>query len=89
MPFAELSGIHLWYEDSGGAGVPVVLMHAASGSCPAWAPQLPAFTAAGYRCIAYDRLGAGKSRPDGSGTPRPHASDDLHDLVTWLLVGRI
>jgi len=87
MPYAELPGAQLWYEDSGGSGVPAVFMHAASGSCPAWAPQLPDFTAAGYRCIAYDRLGAGRSRSDGS-APRPHASDDLHDLVALLGLDR-
>ena len=88
MPYAELPGVHLWYEDSGGSGVPVVLMHAASGSTEAWAPQIPAFTAAGYRCVAYDRLGAGRTRSDGSGTPRPHVSDDLHDLVDRLALDR-
>ena len=88
MPYAEYPGVHLWYEDSGGSGVPVVLMHAASGCCEAWAPQVPALTAAGYRCVAYDRLGAGKTRSDGSGTARPHQSDDLHDLVERLALDR-
>ena len=30
--YAELPGVRLWYRDSGGTGVPVVFMHAATGS---------------------------------------------------------
>src|SRR5262249_48813367 len=38
-----------------GAGVPVVLLHAATGHSAMWQHQFAAFTAAGYRCIAFDR----------------------------------
>ena len=41
--------------DSGGNGTPVVFLHAATGHGGMWQRQLPAFTAAGYRCIAFDR----------------------------------
>jgi pimeloyl-ACP methyl ester carboxylesterase len=64
MPYIKLPGVHLWYNDTGGSGTPVVFMHAASGTCESWVHQLPAFTAAGYRCITYDRRGWGRSRPD-------------------------
>jgi len=57
--FASLPGRRLWYADSGGSGTPVVLMHAASGSSLMWERQIPALRAAGYRCIAYDRIGWG------------------------------
>jgi pimeloyl-ACP methyl ester carboxylesterase len=33
----------------------VVLLHANTGSSRNWDYQIPAFTAAGYRVIAYDR----------------------------------
>lgn len=42
------------YRDSGGAGTPVVFLHAASGKSQMWVHQIPAFTAAGYRFIAID-----------------------------------
>jgi pimeloyl-ACP methyl ester carboxylesterase len=84
MPYVELPGVHLWYNDSGGNGVPVVFMHAASGTCESWAPQLPAFTTAGYRCITYDRQGWGRSRPDLTGEQPSYVSDDLHGLVEHL-----
>lgn len=38
-----------------GAGTPVVFLHAATGHSAMWEHQFPAFTAAGYRCIAFDR----------------------------------
>ena len=36
MPYVDLPDVHLWYNDTGGIGVPVVLMHAASGTCESW-----------------------------------------------------
>ena len=36
MPYVELPGVHLWYNDTGGHGVPVIFMHAASGTCESW-----------------------------------------------------
>jgi pimeloyl-ACP methyl ester carboxylesterase len=44
----------VFYRDTGGAGTPAVFLHAASGSSMLWEPQIPAFTAAGYRFIAID-----------------------------------
>ena len=84
MSYVNFPGVHLWYIDSGGDGVPVVFMHAASGTCESWAPQLPAFTSAGYRCITYDRRGWGRSRPDPTGEQPGYVSDDLHRLVDHL-----
>jgi pimeloyl-ACP methyl ester carboxylesterase len=88
MPSVELPGIHLWYNDTGGNEVPVVFMHAASGTCDSWVYQLPAFTAAGYRCIAYDRRGWGRSRPTLTGEQPGSVSDDLHGLVDHLGLDR-
>ena len=88
MSYIDLPGVHLWYIDSGGSGVPVVFMHAASGTCESWEPQLPAFTAAGYRCISYDRRGWGRSRPDPTGEQPGYVSDDLHRLADHLGLDR-
>jgi pimeloyl-ACP methyl ester carboxylesterase len=88
MSYIDLPGVHLWYIDSGGSGVPVVFMHAASGTCESWEPQLPAFTAAGYRCISYDRRGWGRSRPDPTGEQPGYVSDDLHGLADHLGLDR-
>jgi non-heme chloroperoxidase len=84
MPYVELPGVHLWYNDSAGNGVPVVFMHAASGTCESWVYQLPGFSTAGYRCLTYDRRGWGRSRPDLTGEQPGCVSDDLHGLADHL-----
>lgn len=88
MPHVDLPGVHLWYQDTGGAGIPVVFLHAASGTCASWVYQLPVFTAAGYRCITYERRGWGRSQPTATGPQPGHASDDLHGLVQHLNLAR-
>ena len=55
-------GAKIFYRDSGGSGVPVVLLHAFTGCSQVWEHQIPAFTRAGYRFIAYDRRGFGRPR---------------------------
>jgi pimeloyl-ACP methyl ester carboxylesterase len=50
----DLPAGRVFYRDSGGTGVPVVLLHAASGNSMLWEFQIPAFTAAGFRVVALD-----------------------------------
>jgi pimeloyl-ACP methyl ester carboxylesterase len=88
MPSIALPGVDLWYVDSGGSGTPVLFLHAASGTSASWVYQEPAFTAAGYRCIAYDRRGWGRSRPVSTGEQPGYASDDLQGLVDHLGLDR-
>ena len=89
MPYLSLPGAELWYEDTEGAGVPVVFLHAASGTCEGWEHQLPPFTAAGYRCITYDRRTWGRSRSTAPEHQPGFASDDLHALLEYLSVDRV
>ena len=86
--YAELPGVRIWFKDTGGSGVPVVFLHAASGSSQVWEHQIPAFTAAGYRFIAYDRRGWGRSLIGPSGVQPGTALDDLHRLMDYLGVDR-
>ncbi len=88
MPFLKLPGVDLWYEDTGGSGTPVILLHAASGTCDSWVYQLPAFTAAGYRCISYERRGWGRSVRNDTGAQPGYLSEDLHGLVEHLGLDR-
>ena len=53
--YAELPGVKLWFTDTGGSGVPLVLLHANTGTSAIWEPQVGAFARAGYRVIALDR----------------------------------
>ena len=63
MTYVDIGDAKLWVEDDGGEGVPLVLMHAAAGHSGAWAEQRSLFAAAGYRAIAYDMRGFGRTAP--------------------------
>ena len=65
--YAELPGVKLWFTDSGGEGTPVILLHANTGTSAVWQLQAAALATAGYRAIAFDRRGWGKSMADGDG----------------------
>ena len=86
--YAELPGVRIWYRDTGGGGVPVVFLHAATGSSRVWEYQLPAFTATGYRVVAYDRRGFGRSVIDPAGVQPGTGADDLQALVNHLRIDR-
>jgi pimeloyl-ACP methyl ester carboxylesterase len=82
---AALPGVNLWYTDTGGKGVPIVLLHANTGTSANWAKQNEAFARAGYRVIAFDRRGWGKSTPDPATGPQPGSiAGDLDGLVGFL-----
>ena len=73
----------IYYQDIG-TGDPVVLIHGWPMSHRMWESQVNALTAAGYRCISYDRRGFGQSgRPTGGYDYDTFASD-LNDLMTKL-----
>lgn len=82
--FAQLPGVRLCYRDTGGNGIPVVLMHAATGSSRAWDHQIAAFTAAGFRVIAFDRRGFGQTTLAPGGVQPGTAADDLQALMEYL-----
>jgi len=85
--FAPVPGAKLFYTDSGGSGVPIVLMHAATGSVRAWEHQTPVFTRAGYRVIAFDRRGWGRTTSEPGAAPGT-AADDLIALMDYLHIDR-
>ena len=87
--FADLPGVRLWFTDTGGNGEPVVLMHPITGTSESWQPQIAILAKAGYRVVAYDRRGWGKSLADPATGPQPgHASEDLHALADYLSLAR-
>src|SRR5438093_1778622 len=85
--YADLAGARIWYRDTGGNGVPIVFLHSTTGSSQNWENQIPAFTAAGYRFIAFDRRGWGRSVSE-PGATLGTAADDLHNLMKYLGVDR-
>jgi len=84
---APLPGVKLFYTDSGGTGVPVVLMHAATGSVRAWEHQTPALVGAGFRVVAFDRRGWGRTTSEPGAAPGT-AADDLIALMDYLHIDR-
>jgi pimeloyl-ACP methyl ester carboxylesterase len=66
-----------------------VFLHAATGSSQVWEYQLPAFTAAGFRVIAFDRRGWGRTEIDDPGPQVRTAAGDLLALVNSLGIDRL
>lgn len=57
--------VDIHYEDHGGSGRPVVLIHGWPLSGASWSHQVPALTDAGFRVVTYDRRGFGQSAKPG------------------------
>jgi pimeloyl-ACP methyl ester carboxylesterase len=69
--------------------VPVVFLHAATGSSRVWEYQIPAFTAAGYRFLAFDRRGWGRTAIEPAGPQPGTGADDLLGLLDLLGIDRV
>ncbi|WP_301129636.1 alpha/beta fold hydrolase [Streptomyces cacaoi] len=76
-------GVEIFYKDWG-AGRPVVFVHGWPLNGDAWQDQLKAVADAGYRALAHDRRGHGRSTPVWSGYDFDTFADDLNDLLTGL-----
>jgi pimeloyl-ACP methyl ester carboxylesterase len=86
---ASLPGVNLWYTDTGGSGTPIILLHANTGTSVSWAPQTEAFAKAGYRVIAFDRRGWGRSIADPATGPQPGSiAGDFDALAGALKLGK-
>lgn len=86
--YADIPGARICYTDTRGSGTAVVFMHAGTGSSLVWEYQRPAFIGAGYRFIAYDRLGYGRSEIYPPGAQPGPAADDLEALMKFLRIER-
>ena len=83
--YAELPGVNLWFTDTGGTGTPIVLLHSNTGNSDIWQPQIAAFAAAGYRVIAFDRRGWGRSTAVATSGEQPGSiAGDLAVLADHL-----
>jgi pimeloyl-ACP methyl ester carboxylesterase len=77
-------GTRLYIKDSGGKGRPVILTHAWPLSADIWDLQAAALANAGYRVIAYDRRGFGRSDHPRQGYDFDSFADDLSGIVKAL-----
>jgi non-heme chloroperoxidase len=78
---APADGVRLHIDDSGGTGRPVVLIHGWPLSAQAWEPQVSFLRGAGYRVVAYDRRGFGRSDKPESGYSYDTLADDLQRVM--------
>ena len=88
MPYVTVgtensNNIDLYYKDWG-KGQPVVFSHGWPLSADAWEDQMMFLASHGYRCIAHDRRGHGRSSQPWNGNDMDTYADDLAALVNTL-----
>jgi non-heme chloroperoxidase len=76
-------GNEIFYKDWG-TGQPVVFSHGWPLNADAWDEQAFFVASHGYRAIAHDRRGHGRSSQPWNGNDMDHYADDLADLIEAL-----
>jgi non-heme chloroperoxidase len=76
-------GVEIFYKDWGN-GQPIVFSHGWPLSADDWDTQMLFFLSHGYRVIAHDRRGHGRSSQVPDGHDLDHYADDLASLMTYL-----
>lgn len=76
-------GTQIYYKDWG-SGQPVVFSHGWPLNADAWEDQMVFLSERGYRCIAHDRRGHGRSSQPWNGNDMDTYADDLATLVETL-----
>jgi non-heme chloroperoxidase len=81
--FTTKDGVEIFYKDWG-KGRPIVFSHGWPLSSDDWDAQMMFFVTKGYRVIAHDRRGHGRSSQVTTGHDMDHYADDLAGLVAHL-----
>ena len=76
-------GVEIFYKDWG-SGQPIVFSHGWPLSADDWDNQMMFFLSKGYRVIAHDRRGHGRSTQVADGHDMDHYADDLAALTAHL-----
>jgi non-heme chloroperoxidase len=76
-------GVQIYYKDWG-SGPPIVFSHGWPLSADDWDNQMLFFVGQGFRVIAHDRRGHGRSSQPGEGHDMDHYADDLAALTAHL-----
>jgi len=84
MPYVTTNdSVEIFYKDWG-KGQPIVFSHGWPLSADDWDAQMLFFLAQGYRVIAHDRRGHGRSTQVGDGHDMDHYADDLAAVTEHL-----
>jgi valacyclovir hydrolase len=84
MPYAQVRGVKLYYEDHG-LGQPLLLIAGALGTGQSdFGPQLEAVPGEGFRVIAPDPRGYGKSRPPAKEFSLDFYEQDAQDCAALM-----
>jgi non-heme chloroperoxidase len=81
--FTTKDGVNLFFKDWG-AGQPIVFSHGWPLSSDDWDSQMMYFLNRGFRVIAHDRRGHGRSSQTAEGHDMDHYADDLAALTAHL-----
>jgi len=76
-------GTQIYYKDWG-IGQPVVFSHGWPLTADSWEAQMMFLTSQGYRCIAHDRRGHGRSSQPWNGNDMDTYADDLSQIIETL-----
>ncbi|KWS05579.1 hypothetical protein AZ78_3131 [Lysobacter capsici AZ78] len=83
--FTTKDGVQIYYKDWGPSdGEPVVFSHGWPLSADSWESQMLFLASNGYRTIAHDRRGHGRSSQPWDGNDMDHYADDLGQLLEHL-----
>jgi non-heme chloroperoxidase len=84
MPYIKTTdGTTLYYKDWG-TGKPMVFIHPWAMSSAVWEYNMFYFLEQGYRCIAFDRRGHGRSDDPGKGYDMDTLSQDIEEVLAAL-----
>ena len=81
--FKTKDSTQIYYKDWG-TGQPVVFSHGWPLSADSWESQMMFLGSNGYRCIAHDRRGHGRSSQPWNGNEMDTFADDLSELIETL-----
>lgn len=87
MPHAAINGQKIYYEDTGGAGLPVVLAHGFLMDLEMFAPQVAALSPE-FRVITWDERGFGRTEFDGQPFSYWDSAQDCLGLLDHLGIER-